>query len=118
MILAVSGPGAGKKNYAMDFFGFGEQDMAQSATDEKPVLPDLHEHIRTEGCFPEAWFAVLCQKQVVVCNEVGCSVVLIDAGERRWCDEVGRACARLAAEADTVVRMVCGVPQAIKGILP
>lgn len=118
MILVVGGLGAGKKSYVMESLGYGEQDFAMTVLDENPVLLGLHEHIRAEGTFPDEWFAPLCQKQVVVCAEVGCGVVPIEAGERQWRDEVGRACARLAVEADTVVRLVCGVPQAIKGVLP
>ena len=118
MILVVGGLGAGKKCYVRETLGYREDDIAKEIHDEKAVLLDLQEYIRQAGTFREEWFAALCTKQVVVCNEVGCGVVPVDAEERRWRDDVGRACARLAAEASAVVRVSCGVPQAIKGVLP
>ncbi|MGI6031652.1 MAG: bifunctional adenosylcobinamide kinase/adenosylcobinamide-phosphate guanylyltransferase [Eubacteriales bacterium] len=51
---------------------------------------------------------------VVVCDEVGCGVVPMDRLERQWREETGRACCRLAEQARTVDRVVCGLPQRIK----
>lgn len=118
MILVVGGLGAGKQDYILHTLGYREADMATAVLDERPVLLSLHEFIRAEGSFQEEWFAPLCAKAVVVCNEVGCGVVPLDAAERRWREEVGRASARLAAEAEAVVRIVCGLPQILKGKLP
>ncbi len=118
MILVVGGLGAGKRSFVKESLGYTEADMAREIAEDKPVLPDLHEHIRAAGGFREEWFAALCAKRVVLCCEVGCGVVPVQAKERHWRDEVGRASARLAAEASAVVRMVCGVPQVIKGVLP
>jgi len=56
-----------------------------------------------------------CGDWVVVCDEVGCGVVPVDAFQRRWRDEVGALCQRLAAEADVVERIFCGIPARIKG---
>ena len=118
MILVVGGLGAGKRNYVETTLGFSQGEMACGVLDERPVLLDLQEMIRTAGEFPEDWLAPLLAKQVVVCCEVGCGVVPIDPAERRWRDDVGRVCARLATKADVVVRVVCGLPQVIKGQLP
>lgn len=118
MILIVGGIGSGKTQYVKANLGYPEEKISQDVWSEKPVLLGLEESIRSVGVFSEDWFAPLCQKEVVVCCEVGCGVVPISGAERRWRDEVGRACNRLAAEAETVVRMVCGIPQVIKGIGP
>lgn len=42
---------------------------------------------------------------VIVCDEIGCGVVPIDAFERRWREETGRACCYLAKKAEA-----CGAP--------
>ena len=50
----------------------------------------------------------------VICDEVGCGVVPVNAEERFWRDAVGRAGCRAAAEADSVVRIVCGIAIPLK----
>ena len=50
-------------------------------------------------------------------DQVGCGVVPIDPDERAWRERAGRLSCELALRADTVVRLVCGCPQVIKGEL-
>ena len=56
----------------------------------------------------------LSEKAVVICNEVGCGLVPVQAEQREQRERAGRLCALLAARADRVVRMVCGIPLLIK----
>lgn len=51
---------------------------------------------------------------VVICDEVGCGVVPMDAFERAWREKVGRVCCYFAKEAAQVIRVVCGVGKRIK----
>ena len=51
---------------------------------------------------------------IVVSDEVGLGVVPMEAFERRWREETGRALCVLAAAAEVVERMVAGIPQRIK----
>lgn len=118
MILIVGGLGSGKRSFITDYLGYAEQDVCTLIEDDKPVVCDLHEYIRESSCFKDEWFDMLLTKQVVSCNEVGSGVVPMDASERKWRDEVGRASTLLASKAEVVVRMVCGLPQVIKGDLP
>ena len=119
MILVVGGQSAGKREFVMGL-GFAVEDVAPAILDTRPVLADLHVFLqapRFEGVafLDEATFASLLQKEVIICAEVGCGVVPIETGERLWRERVGSTCTRLAQEADTVVRLVCGIPQYIKG---
>ena len=57
----------------------------------------------------------LADREYVLCREVGCGVVPIHLAERRWREEVGRLCCRLAREAAGVVRLWCGIPVWLKG---
>ena len=41
----------------------------------------------------------------------------LDAQERAWREAVGRMSCELASQAETVVRMVCGIPVVLKGEL-
>lgn len=51
---------------------------------------------------------------IIVSNELGCGVVPMDKKDRLWREAVGRICTCIAAEADEVVRVVCGVGVRIK----
>lgn len=114
MILVVGGQGAGKKEYVRSL-GYAETDCTVSLSDEHPVLLELHVILRKTPQDAENILPALLRKDVVVCNEVGCGIVPMDAGERAWRDRVGRICALLAAKADRVVRVCCGIPVCIKG---
>ncbi len=71
------------------------------------------------GCAAlEALADELAAREVVVATEVGCGVVPLDAGERAAREAAGRLSCLLAARADTVVRVCCGLPQVLKGTLP
>lgn len=58
------------------------------------------------------------QPVVVVTNEVGGGIVPMDPQARRFRDCAGRMNAALAAAADEVVLMVCGLPLSVKTDLP
>lgn len=103
MILVVGGQGAGKRRYAAEL-GFSEED----------VFADLHVFLKECEDVDDTLLENLLRKKVVICNEVGCGVVPMDAAERAWRDRVGRTCARLAARAERVVRLCCGIPIVIK----
>lgn len=117
MILVVGGLGAGKIPYVTEVLGYGADELSSVLDDDKPVLINLHELIRTSGSLDSTETAALLAKEVIVCNEVGSGVVPLEASERAWRDEVGRISALVAKEAETVVRMVCGLPHVIKGTL-
>ena len=55
---------------------------------------------------------------IVLATEVGGGVVPIDAGQRAAREAAGRLACLLAARADTVVQMFCGIPTILKGELP
>lgn len=51
---------------------------------------------------------------VIICDEVGCGLVPVDAFERAYREQVGRTGGYLAAQAKQVIRVVCGIGQTIK----
>lgn len=55
---------------------------------------------------------------VVTATEVGGGVVPIDPAERAAREAAGRLACLLAARADCVVQMFCGLPTVLKGELP
>ena len=60
----------------------------------------------------------LARHDVVIATEVGGGVVPTDARERAARERAGRLNCLLAARADAVVRVLCGIPKVIKGELP
>ena len=60
----------------------------------------------------------LAAYDVVTATEVGGGIVPIDPAERARREAAGRLACLLAARADCVVQMFCGLPTILKGELP
>ena len=54
------------------------------------------------------------ENSILICEDIFCGVVPIEADYRAWREMTGRLCAYLSAEADTVTRVFCGLPQRLK----
>ena len=52
--------------------------------------------------------------QIIVCDELGCGVVPMDAFERAWRERTGRIGCELAKQAEAVYRVTCGIGTRIK----
>lgn len=113
MILIIGGAHGGKRDYAASQLGYNFKQMSDQL-DGAPVLYDLQTLLRHDADY-EALLPALYQKQVVICNEVGCGVVPINDADRAWREKVGRVCCALALKAEKVIRVQCGVGTVIKG---
>lgn len=51
---------------------------------------------------------------IVISDELGCGIVPIDKNDREYRENNGRVMCLLAAKADSVVRLVCGIAVRIK----
>lgn len=51
---------------------------------------------------------------IIVCDEIGCGLVPMDAFERKYREDTGRICTELVKYADEVYRVVCGVGMKMK----
>lgn len=114
MILIVGGRASGKFDYIREL-GYSELDIAQGILDQRPVLYGLQELVWQDPTGVEALLPQLLEKQVIACDEVGLGVIPLDAREREYREAVGRLCIKLAQKADQVLRLVCGIPQTLKG---
>lgn len=126
MILIIGGAFQGKKEYAKKTFGLKEEEFVDGACcgeeelyQAKAVL-HLHEFVRRnlkEGRNIEGMAERILQKNpsvILLCNELGSGVVPVEAFDREWREATGRLCCRLAAEAEEVHRVVCGIGMVIK----
>ncbi len=117
MILVIGASASGKRAYVRSL-GFSETDMADAVLDERPVLYNLQALVFQNPEASDLLFDKLCSKAVVVCDEVGSGVIPLDRADRQAREATGRLCIRLAQEASCVVRLVCGLPQVLKGTAP
>lgn len=110
-MIFVTGPlFAGKQEYIMQALGWNDAGFDSHAVRD---VQDLAASVSPEQL--EALADSLSKKQVVIATEVGGGVVPIDPDERRKREAAGRLACLLAARADTVVRVCCGLPSLIKG---
>lgn len=113
MILVIGGVGSGKRDYVREL-GYEDSMVADAVMDERPVLYNLQDLVFP---YPEKamdLFDALLEKDLVVCHEVGSGIIPALAHDRAGREAVGRLCSRLAARAEKVVRMVCGIPVILK----
>lgn len=70
-----------------------------------------------QGKDPAVMALALAEKNpeiIFVCDEIGCGIVPMERKERDWREAVGRMCCALAAQAQQVERVICGIPMVIK----
>ena len=117
MILVIGGLASGKREYIRSL-GFAESEIADAVLDMRPALVNAQELVHDNLANPAEIADALAAKQIVACRDVGGGIVPIDAGERRWRERAGALSCELAIRAKAVIRMSCGIPQALKGSDP
>ena len=127
--MVIGGAWQGKRAYAEAHYQITGADWTDGSVCSREeflkarAVCGLHTYIRRRmeaGAAPEKVadeILAVCGEslQVVTSDEVGYGVVPMDAGERAWREACGRICTRLAARADQVVRVCCGIGTVIKG---
>ncbi len=118
VILVTGGLAQGKLDWALARSGYTMEQTSPDPASTVPILTGLEELVRgtlEKGGEPESLLPALLEKEYVLCREVGAGIVPIDPMERRWREETGRLCCKLAERAGGVVRLWCGIPQWLKG---
>lgn len=111
-MIFVTGPlFAGKKEYIRTALGWTEAELAQRAVWDVQDLAPEAENL-------EALAQSLSRHPVVIATEVGGGVVPVSPDQRQGREAAGRLACLLAQQAETVVRVCCGLPQVLKGELP
>ena len=119
MELVIGGVYQGKLEYAREKYGFaaeevfecrGDRDLDPSARCIRGYQRYVAYCVRT-GLEPVTDFP---PETVVLADDIFCGVVPIDGELRQVRDETGRALARIAANAEVVTRIFCGIPQRLK----
>ena len=110
-MIFVTGPlFAGKSEYIQKTLGLDDAAFAACS------VRDVQELVPCEDL--TALADRLAQKRVVLQTELGGGLVPLDPAEREKREAAGRLSCLLAARADTVIRVCCGLPQLMKGEWP
>ena len=127
MKLIIGGAFQGKKAFAEKLTGISPDQAADGMTcayEEiytAPMIIHFHEYVKRriqENLSCGQLTDELKEKNpeiVIVTNELGYGVVPVSAFDRRYREDTGRICCRLAAEAEEVWRVYCGIGTCIKG---
>ena len=104
-MIFITGPlYSGKRTFAQKLPGRRIVDVQELAADA-PELDKLADRLAAEY-------------EVILATEVGGGVVPMEAQQRDAREAAGRLACLLAARADCVVQMFCGIPTVLKGELP
>ena len=104
-MIFITGPlYSGKRTFAQKLSGRRIVDVQELAADA-PELDRLADRLAAEY-------------EVILATEVGGGVVPMEAQQRAAREAAGRLACLLAARADCVVQMFCGIPTVLKGELP
>lgn len=124
MKLVTGGAYQGKLGYAKDLYPDAAwEDGAECGLQDIETceaLDRFHLFVRRwleAGRTKEELIDTVLEKNsgiLLVCDEVGCGLVPVDAFEREYREAVGRICTAFADRADRVDRVVCGIGMRIK----
>ncbi|NMA00309.1 MAG: adenosylcobinamide kinase [Clostridiaceae bacterium] len=121
MKLIIGGAFSGKEIYAEDHLSVLPIDCTPEEALKAPAISNLQNILRTlleRDENTDTFIEQLIEQNpnaVVICDEIGMGVVPLDPLERQWREATGRACCALAKSAETVIRVVCGIPVILKG---
>ena len=123
MVLIIGGAYQGKTAYAKKTYGIQDTDIFTCLGEALDPSARCLRHLERfalacvrAGKEPADVLAGLdLSEKILICEDISCGVVPMDAEMREWREAVGRMNAALAAQADTVTRIFCGLPLELKG---
>ena len=109
-MIFITGPMfSGKRAYIKTALNLSDEEFAERA------VWSVEELVSEKAVTLEALADELASKDIVIADEIGSGLVPLDASEREKRERAGRLACMLAERADTVIRVVCGCPQILKG---
>lgn len=125
MDFIIGGANQGKRSYAAKKYTLKESQMIDAGTwdyTQKTAIACLYNyHLLVKRIKePEQVMAIterILQENpaiVIITDEIGYGIVPTDKEKRLWRERTGRACCYLAEQADSMTRIVSGIPQILK----
>ena len=121
MILITGGSYQGKLDYARERFGLTDDDICMGEIDfskkclaciEQYALEAVKKGVEPADIFKENEERL--RDRIIVTTDISGGIVPMDATLRAWREACGRMNSFLAARADEVWRLFCGIPQRLK----
>lgn len=127
MILITGGAYQGKTEYVRrQFPDIPITDGAACLFDEAATAKCINQYhvliqrLHAAGRDPVAWTEQLCAENpecIILLDEIGCGIIPLERDERIRRELTGICGCIIAKHSDAVIRLVCGVPNVIKGDL-
>ena len=126
MHLIIGGAYQGKLDFAKKTFSLSDADVFTCREEDGkidfsyPCISAIEEFALWcvhSGKDPVAAFEEnrpMWQNSVLICRDIFCGVVPMDADMRAWRNAAGRLCQYLSKNADHVSRIFCGLEQRLK----
>ena len=124
MILIIGGAYQGKLDYAKTQLNVTDADVfhcdGPEIDFEKRCIHGIEQFVLNcvnTGQDPIAYFKAHRAEwsdSILICQDISCGVVPMGRDMRQWRDGNGRLCQYLAAEAERVFRIFCGLEQRLK----
>lgn len=121
MILIFGGAYQGKLEYAQENYkGTVYNCIGSKINFDADIINDIGQFVFScvkEGKDAEKYISKNIERlkgKVIICNDVSQGIVPIDPLERQFRDMVGRVMVYLGREAESVIRIFCGLPQKVK----
>ena len=110
-MIFVTGPMySGKEKCICELLGITHEDfVSRGVRDVEQLTKDDSDIVKLAES--------LCQKDIVIASEIGAGVISTDPAQNAMRERAGRLSQLLAKRADVVVRVICGIPQILKGEL-
>ena len=116
MELVIGGAFQGKLTWALQHYGLTMDDVCDLAAAPPAAGKKCYCHLealsRREADLTP--YLPLLQDAVVICREVSGGIVPMDGQERAWRERHGILMQELAARADHVTRVFCGLTEVLK----
>ncbi len=113
MILVIGGAASGKLDYVKSL-GYSDSSISDGFIGEEPVVYNLQALVAKDPEKAPGYYDELVGKEIVICDEVGSGIIPATREMRDAREATGRLCNRLAISADSVIRLVSGIPVKIK----
>ena len=120
MHLITGGFAQGKLEYAKKKYGIADSSVADASSasvsemEAARLVCNLQDYIRLHHEGTNCELPVFRRDAIIICDEVGCGLIPLSREEREFREAAGRACCRLAEEAETVELVRCGIARRIK----
>ena len=133
MILIIGGAYQGKLDYAKKEYNLKESDVfvcSAGKSAESGEYPVIDFSKKCVSSIEEFTFACISagvepldyfveheeewQDSILICEDIFCGVVPLGADLREWRQATGRLCKYLSQQAESVIRVFCGLEQKLK----